>query len=43
VDEAKKLMPGITRFLRQDMNRRVDIQSSVDGLRQALGVKKPDK
>jgi flagellum-specific ATP synthase len=43
VDEAKKLMPGITQFLRQDMNRRVDIQSSVDGLRQALGIKKPDK
>jgi flagellum-specific ATP synthase len=43
VDEAKKLMPGITQFLRQDMNRRVDIQSSLDGLRQVLGIKKPDK
>ena len=43
VDEAKKLMPGITQFLRQDMNRRVDIQSSVDGLKTSLGIKKPDK
>ncbi len=43
VDEAKKLMPGITQFLRQDMYRRVDIRSSVDGLRTALGIKKPDK
>lgn len=39
VDEAKRLMPGITKFLRQDMNRKVDIQSSIDGLKNALGIK----
>jgi len=39
VDEAKKLMPGITRFLRQDMNRKVDMPASVDGLKKALGIK----
>lgn len=43
VDEAKRLMPGITQFLRQDMNRRMDIQSSLEGLKQALGLKKADK
>ena len=42
VDEAKRLMPGIVQFLRQDMNRKVDMQSSVNGLRNALGIK-PDK
>ncbi|MCP3875432.1 MAG: FliI/YscN family ATPase [Desulfobacteraceae bacterium] len=39
VDEAKHLMPGIVQFLRQDMNRKVDIQASVNGLKKALGIK----
>ena len=39
VDEAKHLMPGIVQFLRQDMNRKVDLPSSVDGLKKALGIK----
>jgi len=42
VDEAKHLMPGIVQFLRQDTNRKVDMQSSVNGLKKALGIK-PDK
>jgi len=43
VDEAKRLMPGITNFLRQDMNRKVDIATSVEGLKTALGIKKDKK
>jgi flagellum-specific ATP synthase len=39
VDEAKHLMPRIVQFLRQDMNRKVDMQSSVNGLKNALGIK----
>ncbi|MBU1345120.1 MAG: FliI/YscN family ATPase [Proteobacteria bacterium] len=39
VDEAKHLMPGIIQFLRQDMNRKVDMAASVEGLRKALGIK----
>ncbi|MCD4722758.1 MAG: FliI/YscN family ATPase [Desulfobacula sp.] len=39
VDEAKRLMPGIVQYLRQDMNRKVDMQSSVNGLKDALGIK----
>jgi flagellum-specific ATP synthase len=39
VDEAKHLMPGLVQFLRQDMNRRVDMGASVDGLKKALGIK----
>ena len=42
VDEAKHLMPGIVQFLRQDMNRKVDMKSSINGLKNALGIK-PDK
>lgn len=38
VDEAKHLMPGITQFLRQDMNRRVDLEASVQGLKTALKI-----
>ncbi len=43
VDEAKHLMPGIIKFLRQGVNRKVDIQSSIDGLRNALGIKLEEK
>ncbi len=39
VDEAKHLMPGLVQFLRQDMNRRVDMGASMDGLKKALGIK----
>ena len=39
VDEAKRLMPGIIQCLRQDMNRKKDMQASVDGLKKALGIK----
>ncbi|NOX35003.1 MAG: FliI/YscN family ATPase [Deltaproteobacteria bacterium] len=39
VDEAKKLMPGIIQFLRQDMNRKMDMASSVEGLKKVLGIK----
>jgi len=39
VDVAKKLMPGIIQFLRQDMNQKIDMQSSVSGLKNALGIK----
>jgi len=38
VDEAKKLMPGIVQFLRQDMNRKIDMPASIDGLKKALGI-----
>lgn len=38
VDEAKKLMPGIVQFLRQDMNRKIDMPASVNGLKKALGI-----
>ncbi|MCK5837891.1 MAG: flagellum-specific ATP synthase FliI, partial [Desulfobacula sp.] len=40
VDEAKLLMPGIIQFLRQDMVRKVDMLSSINGLKKALGIKK---
>lgn len=43
VDEAKHLMPGIIQFLRQDMNRKVDMQSSVSGLKKVLGIKMEKK
>lgn len=39
VDEAKRLMPGMTRFLRQGMDRKVDMASSVEGLKTALAIK----
>ncbi len=39
VDEAKILMPGLIQFLRQDMNRKVDMAASVEGLKRALGIK----
>lgn len=43
VDEAKHLMPGIVQFLRQDMHRKIDMETSVNGLRKALGIKPRDK
>ena len=39
VDEAKRLMPGIVQFLRQGMDRKLDMASSVDGLKKAFGIK----
>jgi len=39
IDQAKHLMPGIVQFLRQDMNRKVDMPSSVEGLKKSLGIK----
>ena len=38
VDEAKRLMPGLTQFLRQDMNRKIDMPDSVAGLKTVLGI-----
>ena len=38
VDEAKQLMPGMIRFLRQDMNRKIDMAASVKGLKKALQI-----
>jgi flagellum-specific ATP synthase len=37
VDVAKRLMPGLTQFYRQDMNRKVDMQASVQGLETGIG------
>ncbi|MCP4020301.1 MAG: FliI/YscN family ATPase [Desulfobacteraceae bacterium] len=42
VDEAKKLMPAINKFLRQNMENKVDLQSSVQGLKEALGIKQQE-
>ncbi len=39
VDVAKKLMPGIIKFLRQDMNEKKDMQSSISSLKNALIIK----
>ncbi len=47
VDEAKQLMPGINQLLRQDMNQKIDMVSSVESLKNALkgisGRRKSDK
>lgn len=43
VDEAKKLMPGIVQFLRQGMDRKVDMGNSIEGLRDAMGIKPKKK
>lgn len=44
VDEAKKLMPKMVQFLRQGVGRKVDMEQSVKGLRDTLGIKRaPDK
>ena len=40
VDLAKKLMPRINQFLRQNMGTKVDHQASVNGLKMALEIKK---
>ena len=36
VDEAKRLMPGINKLLKQDMNEKIDMVSSVESLKSAL-------
>ena len=36
VDEAKFLMPGINQLLKQDMNTKVDMESSIEGLKNTL-------
>jgi len=38
VDQAKRLMPRINQFLRQQMNARMDFKTSVDGLTSAVSV-----
>ncbi len=38
VDEAKRLMPGLIQFLRQDMYRKTDMPASIEGLKTALGM-----
>ncbi len=43
VDEAKHLMPGLIQFLRQGMDRKSDMNASVEGLKKALGIKPPKK
>ena len=40
VDQAKKLMPRINQFLRQQIKEKKDFQASVNGLKEALAVKK---
>jgi len=40
VDQAKKLMPRINQFLRQNMDIKVDHKTSVDRLKKALEIKK---
>lgn len=39
VDEAKLLMPGINKFLQQDMQHKVDLKSSVEGLQSVVKMK----
>jgi len=43
VDEAKHLMPGIVQFLRQGMDRKVDMENSINGLKKAIGIKAKGK
>ncbi len=43
VDEAKHLMPGIVQFLRQGMDRKVDMENSIKGLKKAIGIKAKGK
>jgi flagellum-specific ATP synthase len=43
VDRAKKLMPGINQFLRQQITEKKDFKASVAGLRAAMGLKKGGK
>lgn len=38
VDQAKRLMPRINQFLRQQMDARVDLKTSVAGLKSAISV-----
>ena len=39
VDEAKRLMPGINKLFKQDMNQKIDMASSVESLKSALQSK----
>jgi len=39
VDKAKQLMPGINRFLMQDMNQKIDMAKSIEGLKNVLKIK----
>ena len=43
VDEAKKLMPGINQFLRQQIEAKMDLKSSIEGLKSAVEVKRRKK
>ncbi len=43
VDEAKILMPGINQFFMQDINQRMDMGSSINGLKEALQNKSAQK
>ncbi len=43
IDQAKKLMPSIDGFLRQDMNQRVDFKTGIAELKNALGINQPPK
>jgi flagellum-specific ATP synthase len=40
VDTAKKLMPRINQFLRQNMDTKIDHAASIKGLKKALEIKK---
>jgi flagellum-specific ATP synthase len=40
VDRAKKLMPRINQFLRQNMDQKIDHKASIIGLKKALELKK---
>ncbi|EIM62612.1 FliI/YscN family ATPase [Desulfobacter postgatei] len=41
VDQARKLMPGINRLLRQNIGQKMDMRASVAGLKKALEIKDP--
>jgi len=43
VDQAKRLMPKINKFLRQQIKEKKDFPTSVAGLREAMGAKKGGK
>ncbi len=47
VDKAKQLMPGINRFLKQNINQKINMAQSIEGLKNVLKIKpdkvKPDK
>ncbi|WP_022664720.1 FliI/YscN family ATPase [Desulfospira joergensenii] len=43
IDKAKKLMPGINRVMRQGIDKKMDLKSSIDALRVILGNKGKNK